>query len=122
MTRWTALLMVAAGVGCSGKDEDSGNAAGPGGGAPYMNILSPSGGQFIDEGDPVLLEVEGRDSAGTEVPISEVVWSAEEVSWSAQGNAITVTDLPAGLYDIAVSGLVIGVEVTDVVEVAVYAP
>ena len=122
MTRWMALMVAAVGLGCSGKDGDSGGAVSPGDTAPYMNILSPSGGQFIDEGSPVLLEVEGRDSAGAGVPIPDVVWTAEEVSWSVEGNALTVTDLPAGLYDIAVIGVVTGVELSDSVEVAVYAP
>jgi len=121
MQRWTALLGVALGLGCGGKDGDSGGPDGTVPLAPYMNILSPSAGQFIDEGDDVLLEVEGRDGAGALVDATDVAWSASEVGWGTSGNAVTVNDLPAGLYDLSVTAVVEGVDVSASVEVAVYA-
>ena len=54
-TRWLALGLL---VACGGKSDDSaGGAAGTG--TPYLNVLSPTSGEYLDEGQDVLLEAEG---------------------------------------------------------------
>jgi hypothetical protein len=110
-------MALAVGVGCGGsKDDDTSVLS-----APYMNILSPTPGEFIDEGVEVVFEAEGRAGSGALAELSEVVWTASEVDWTATGNPITVNDLPAGLYELLVTGLVEGTDVSSAVDLAVYA-
>ena len=118
MRHWHIWMTLAVGIGCSGstKDEDSSAPS-----TPYLSILSPTPGQFVDEGTEVLLEAEGRSGTGALADLSEVVWTASEVDWTTAGNPVTVNDLPAGLYELVVTGLLDGTEVSSAVDLAVYA-
>jgi hypothetical protein len=109
-------------MACGGKSGDSGSDGGTSGtGAPYINILSPSSGQFIDEGDEVLLEAEGRLGDGRPSELSGLTWSSDDGVFAVEGNGLLVVDLHPGVYALELEGTVAGLMVADRVEVAVYA-
>ncbi len=117
--RWMVPLVW---LGCSGKTEDSSAGSEFSESAdPYMNILSPTNGEFIDEGQEVLLEAEGRLGTGELGDLTDVVWASDDGVYTVEGNALVVTDLHAGLYTLNASGVVDGQAVSAAVEVAVYA-
>ncbi len=105
-------------LGCGDKEEDTASVVVQG--SPYLNVLAPMDGAFLDEGQAVQLLVEGRHGDGSAADIVDVVWSGD-AGWSAEGNDIEVSDLPAGLYDLQVVGVVDGEAVAGAVEIAVYA-
>lgn len=114
---WATAVLVA----CGGKDGDSGSGGTTVPSTPYMNILSPTPGEFLDEGQEVLLEAEGRTGEGALSPLSEVTWTSDDGVYAVDGNALSVTDLPAGVYALVAEGTVEGQVVSDSVEVVVYA-
>ena len=119
---WTRWLIPLLAMACGGKSEDSGAGEGASGtGAPYINILSPSSGQFIDEGEEVLLEAEGRLGDGSPSELSGVTWTSDDGLFAVEGNGLLVDDLHPGVYALELEGSVAGQAVTGLVEVAVYA-
>ena len=118
MNRW--ILVAALLVGCGGKEADSASAGGAAG-TPYINILAPTPGEFIDEGQEVLLSAEGRTGSGALTSISDVLWTSEDEIFEASGNDVSVTNLHPGAYELWVEGSVEGQTVMAAVEVVVYA-
>jgi len=120
--RMRAWIVLAAGlVACGGKDGDS---AGAGDGVvadPYMNILSPTPGQYVDEGEEVLLSAEGRTGLGELTELSDLVWESDDGVFRVEGNDVLVTDLHPGVYALLTEGVVAGQAVSGSVDVVVYA-
>ena len=115
-TRWLALGLL---VACGGKNDDS--AAGAAGtGAPYLKVLSPTSGEFLDEGRDVLLEAEGRRGDGAPAELSSVTWTSTDGLFSVEGNGVVVNNLHPGNYALEVRGTIEGQEASDVVDVLVY--
>ena len=119
---WTRWLIPVLALACGGNAKDSGAGSGASGfGVPYMNILSPTSGQFIDEGEAVLLEAEGRLGDGSPSDLSAVTWTSDDGLFTVEGNGRLVDDLHPGVYALEVEGSVAGQAVAGRVEVAVYA-
>ncbi|HCH66363.1 MAG TPA: hypothetical protein DFR83_26400 [Deltaproteobacteria bacterium] len=114
--RWWIVGLV---VACGGKDTDSASASSSEG-APYITVLSPFSGQFIDEGAEVLLEAEGRMGDGRAAELSGLTWTSDDGLYFVEGNGIVVTDLHLGAYFLELEGTVAGEVVTDAVEVVVF--
>ena len=115
-TRWLALGLL---VACGGKSDDSaGGAAGTG--TPYLNVLSPTSGEYLDEGQDVLLEAEGRRGDGAPAELSSVTWTSDDGLFSVEGNGLVVNNLHPGYYVLEVRGTIEGQDVSDAVEVVVY--
>ena len=86
-----------------------------------MNVLSPTPGEFIDEGDSVTLLAEGRLGNGAAAELSDVAWVSDDGVFAVSGNDVAVTDLHPGAYALQVVGIVAGEGVTAEVDVVVYA-
>ena len=115
-TRWLALGLL---VACGGKNDDSAASA-AGTGTPYLNVLSPTSGEFLDEGQDVLLEAEGRRGDGAPAELSSVTWTSTDGLFAVEGNGLVVNNLHPGIYALEVRGTIEGQDVSDVVDVAVY--
>ena len=112
---WVVCLLVA----CKSKTTDSAS-GGASAAAPYISILSPFDGQFIDEGEEVLLDAEGRLGDGSPAELSGLTWTSDDGLFFAEGSGVVVTDLHPGDYFLELEGTVAGEVVTDAVNVVVY--
>jgi hypothetical protein len=87
-----------------------------------VEIVSPSQGDSLDNGDQVALEVSITDEdSGEAMDYDAVAWSAEG-GWSYDQASGTVNDLPVGSYDLQVTVTVSGRELTDQVSITVEDP
>ena len=118
---WIRGGLVCLVVGCSGKSNDSAGSGAAVEAGPYINVLSPISGQFLDVGDEVRLEAEGRLGDHRSAELTEVVWTSDDGLYQVEGNGLLVDDLHAGLYALEVQGLIEGQPVTASVDVVVYA-
>jgi len=116
MRRW--MCVVALCGACGGKEGDSGSAVVA---PPYMNILSPTPGEYVDEGAEVRLLAEGRLGSHAEAPIADVIWFTADGAFETSGNDVLVNSLHPGVLDLVAEGVVDGVSVTESIEVVVYA-
>lgn len=119
MSRWIPLCVWL--VACGGKGGDSAGGGTVVAAAPYMNILSPTPGEYLDVGDAVTLEAEGRVGDGSLAAVEAVTWSSDDGVFTAEGNPVTVTELHGGVYALAAEGVVNGEPVSASVDVVVYA-
>ena len=90
------VLFLSGLLGCGGETDDvSGDSAAPIG-ILVADIQSPLDGATVTEGDEVFLQVQVGYEDGDSVEADSVAWSVEGGSWSADGNGLSVTDLPVG--------------------------
>jgi len=108
-------------MACGGKDGDSSSGGGAASLEPYMNILSPTPGEYLDEGVAVTLEAEGRQGDGAPAEVSDVSWASDDGLYTATGNPTVVDDLHPGVYALVATGTVSGRAVSETVDVVVYA-
>jgi hypothetical protein len=108
-------------MACGGKDGDSSSWSEAASLDPYMNILSPTPGEYIDEGASVTLEAEGRLGDGAPAEVSEVSWVSDDGLYAVTGNPTVVDDLHPGVYALVATGTVAGRVVSQTVDVVVYA-
>jgi len=114
-----ALVLLAA---CGDKDSDSGGATGGSStGSPSLDIVSPRSGDFYDEGDTVLLDVEARSGDSAAAEPTGLRWSLVDGDWSASGDNLSVTDLPPGVWTLQADAAVDGQPLQASVELIVYA-
>lgn len=107
-------LVALASIGCGDKDGgDSGTST------VVLSIVSPDDGAFLDEGAEVFLDVEARDESGAELPVTDVSWEAD--GWSAEGDEITVSDLPVGEFELRATGVNDAKTLSASIEVYVFA-
>ena len=122
---WLTLCLSAAGVlmTACGDDKDAEDGAGSGawedGQPTVIQIDSPMDGGYYDEGDAIQMLASVPGSSNND--IEDAVWTAEDgdFSWSMEGNDFEVSDLPAGVLTVTVA--VDGGQVTDTVEIYVFA-
>lgn len=98
--------------------------------APKMSIIAPISGAFLDEGAPVLLEMECRGADGAVVACGAPRWSllppdepeaGPLEGWGAEGSAVEVDDLPAGAWLLWAEAEVAGLALDDERELYVFA-
>lgn len=106
-------------MGCGGKEGDSSGSVSASG-EPYVNIVSPSPGAFLDEGVEVSLEAEGRRVDGSPAELEDASWTTD-AGFSATGNPVVTAELPAGVQNLTVTGSVEGTAVSATIEVSVFA-
>lgn len=82
----------------------------------YLSITSPANDSVLQEGQEVTLSAAATDETGATTQAT-LQWSAP--GWSAQGNDLTVTDLPAGAYDLEVTATSGSLTATDAVSIEV---
>jgi hypothetical protein len=73
---------------------------------PYLRLESPQDGAWLDEGEIVRFEIQGRTAQHAPVDVEDVIWMAE--GWSADGAVVETDALPPGILDVQVSGTVEG--------------
>lgn len=116
--RWLILGLMA----CDPTEKDSGTEEG----SPYVRILSPMDGAYLDEGVATLLEAEGRAGDGSPLDFEEpprwvLLEDGAAQGWEAQGERIEVDDLPAGIWELKVETSLDGEPVSAQVGLVVYA-
>ena len=100
----------------SPKHADTGEVPDP----PTLRVLSPTPDAWFDEGDKVLFSVEGRGSSGAGAEVSAVTWTSEP--WIGSGAEVSTTELPAGIIDFTVEGIVEETTCTESFSITVWAP
>jgi len=106
-------------LACGGEtDGVSGDSAGPIG-ILVVHIQSPLDGATVTQGDEVFLQLEAGYEGGETVTADSVVWSIEGGSWSAEGNGLSVTDLPVGALQLVADAEVGRFVLSDAVSLTV---
>jgi hypothetical protein len=88
-------------------------------GSPYLRLASPEDGAWVDQGDLVRFELQGRTAEHAPVDVHDVRWEAD--GWSADGAVVETDALPAGILDLQVSGTVEGQSLSMDFELTVWA-
>lgn len=109
-------------LACDATEKDSGSEEG----SPYVRILSPMDGAYLDEGVATLLEAEARAGDGSLLAFEEqprwvLLEDGEAQGWDAQGERLEVDDLPAGIWELKVETSLEGEPVGAQVGLVVYA-
>jgi len=84
-----------------------------------VEVVSPQPGEVYTQGSEVFLEARATELDGAAVEVDGFVWSVVDGSWTEEGNAFSVTDLPVGQITLEAVASVAGRPVVDTVDITV---